>query len=195
MNSKKALLERLHIIERVDSDTAQDNQAPKNIIDHPDVKTTTLTSNNLLDDAPITDRPMGIRDIYIKAGQLSDGINTIFIIENFSKALPDNLPSEVKKQSILNLISASGLNMQNILRDGRDKLKLLNVFLHNFNSKTSEIISKNEAEINRLTEKINQLKKSNADTGKLMQEQKSIIEFESERIQSLIDFVDGAKQI
>lgn len=150
----------------MDNDTAQSSEVPKNIIDRPAVKTTTLTSNNLLDDTPITDKPMSIRDIYIKAGQLSDGINTIFIIENFSKALPDNLPSEVKKQSILNLISASGLNLQNILRDGRDKLKLLNVFLHNFNSKTSEVIAKNEAEINRLTEKINQLKKSNADTEK-----------------------------
>jgi uncharacterized protein YydD (DUF2326 family) len=71
----------------------------------------------------------------------------------------------------------------------------LNAFLNNFSSKTNEVITNNEAEINRLTEKINQLKKANADMKKLMQEQKSIIEFEEERIQGLIDFVGDTKSV
>ncbi|HBM75333.1 MAG TPA: hypothetical protein DD429_07235 [Clostridiaceae bacterium] len=195
MSSKRPLLERLHIVEKVESDTEQNSASEKIITDDPDVKTTVHTSNNLLDDIPIKDRPMKVKEIYIKAGQLSDGINTIFIIENYSNALPMNLPSEVKKQSVLNLITASGLNMQNIIRDGHDKLRLLNAFLHNFSSKTNEVITNNESEINKLTEKINQLKKANADMEKLMQEQKSIIEFEEERIQGLIDFVGDTKSV
>lgn len=189
MSEKKTLLERLRIVEKIDNNASDDTIVPQPIKEVPDVKTSVLTTNNILDDTPITDKPMSIREIYIKSGQLSDGINTIFIIENYTKALPEYLPTDIKKQSVLNLISASGLNLQNILRDGKEKLRILNIFQHNFENKTSEAITKDEAEIKLLESKIAQLRKEIERNTNLMQEQKSIVDFETQRIQNIIDFV------
>lgn len=191
MSEKKTLLERLKIVERVDNDVTDDTIVPEPLTDIPDVKTTVMTSNNILDDTPIIDRPLSIREIYIKSGQLSDGITTIFIIENFLKALPEYLPTDIKRNSILNLITASGLNLQNILRDGKEKVKLLNMFQQNFDSKTSEAISKDETEIKSLESKIQKLKDDIEKNTKLMQEQKSIVDFETQRIENILNFVEA----
>lgn len=137
---------------------------------------------------------MDISEIYHKFGPSTSETNTVYIIDSFIKALPDNLPSDIKLQSVLGIISASKMDISQLLVDGNKRLEVLTQFFRNFMESNNNVIVENEQEIRILTEKINEHKKIIEGRKKLQEEQKSIIEFELQKIENIIDFVQSKKQ-
>lgn len=137
---------------------------------------------------------MDISEIFHKFGPSTSETNTIYIIDSFIKALPDNLPSDIKLQSVLGIITASKMDVSQLLVDGSKRLEILTQFFSNFMESNNSVIVENEQEIKILTEKINEHKKIIEGRKKLQEEQKSIIEFELQKIQNIIDFVQSKKQ-
>lgn len=135
-----------------------------------------------------------IVDIYGKFGPKTDSTNTIYIIDSYLKALPDNLPTDIKLQSVLGIISASKMNIEQLLSDGDKRLEVLTQFLKNFMDTSNKVIDENEQEIQILTEKINHHKNVIEARKKLQEEQKSIIAFEVQKIENIINFVNSKKQ-
>lgn len=197
MNGKKSIFERLGMIERVDQ-VPGDSEEPvssesENEIEKPlfsgDTKNDNAKNETTKNDNVRIDRVMNIQEIYRNLNLAPGGINTVFIIDSFSKALPENLPTAVKRQSVLNLISTSGMNVEDIIKDGKSRLAGLDNFLQSYVDKTDEVIAKNEAEIKLLEQKINEHKKYISEKKKLKQEQKALVEYESQRIQNIVQFI------
>jgi len=188
LSNKKSIFEKLGIIEKAEEKNEQSTEVEREVLEG---ESANQPSDQKQDDILKLNKLLGIQEIYKKAGMISEGTSTVFIIDNFSKALPDNLPTAVKRQSVLNLISTSGMSIDNITKDGKGRLQELNVFLQAFSSKTDEAILKNETEIKKLTQKINDYKKVINDRKKLKQEQKAVIEYETQKIQSIILFIEG----
>lgn len=198
METKKSLLEKLGLIEKIenkseviynsDEDTTSDlSDKNENDIDDDIQKPVEESRSTQMD------KLLKPEEIYNKFNLNNGGTNTIFIIDNFTKALPDYLPIEIKRQSVLNIISSSGMDIMKLLKDGNERLEVLKKFHENFSISTDKIIADHEKEIDRLIETINKYKKVISERKKLSDEQKAVIECETQKIQSIIEFINEKK--
>jgi hypothetical protein len=190
---KKRLMERLGLIKQVPPEKVVPPSSQES-----DAATATINpfideEGNLLDTREETDKhrldQLSINEIYKQFDLESYETNTIFIIESFLKALPEHLLSEVKRQSILNLIAASRMDMTYLLKDGMKRLDALDKYYQNFSATVDAIIATNERHIRELEEQISYHKKLNDNRKNIKNNQKSEIESEVIRIRNIIHFV------
>lgn len=133
---------------------------------------------------------ISIEELYRNKNLDKDTKQTIFIAEVFMKALPENLPVDIKKKSALNIIDASGLKKEDLLNDAYIRIDALNTVLEDTVAKTAEMKAKNEASIRELEERIQMLKRNTEERMEFEEKQSSVIEYE---IQRIINIVDGIK--
>lgn len=196
--TKKGILEKLGLVEPVvekkpemenekilESDpsilhTNEEEKVSAGIEDRLDVLIESYEKNKFIN----------IEDLYRSKNLDKDIKQTIFIAEVFMKALPENLPNDIKKKSALNIIDASGLKKDEILNDAYVRIDALNTVLEDVVAKTAEIKSKNEKSIRELEERITMLKRSTEERLAFEEKQSSVVEYE---IQRIINIVDGIK--
>jgi hypothetical protein len=130
-----------------------------------------------------------VDEIYKNSNIESEGINSLFIIESFLKALPDYLPIGVKRESVLNIISSSGMKLESLILDGNGKLKCLKGFSQAFSYEVKDTVSKYESEIRKLSERINNYERVISGMKNLQEEQSAVVEYETERINNILQFV------
>lgn len=134
------------------------------------------------------DRNMPIEQIYDLNGMENSNINTVFMLGNFINALPENLPYEVRKQSIMNIIVASNTNLRNLLSDGEKRLNVLNKYTREHHTATNNAIKEYNEEIIKLSNLINTYKEQIRIKEAMLQEQNNTIQYEMERISNIIGF-------
>lgn len=137
----------------------------------------------------VSEKALEIDDIYKNGDIDNDTLRSIYIIDSFLKALPETLPNEAKRQSVLNIISASGINLENLLEDGQKRLHLLHNYCESFTSKTEEIIKQYEIEIKEFTMKIEQCTEAINKRNELQKEQDLKLDYEMSKIESIIKFI------
>lgn len=189
---KKSIFEKMGLIERVEDE----DPINPNIERKPDAIISNSKNLNIIKEHSIQSTKetlLKTDEIYDKFNVNSSGVNTLFIIENFTKALPDYLPIEVKRDSVLNIISSSGMKLENLLVDGNDKLKCLKKFSEKLSKDTKDIVLKYENEIKILNEKINIYNQSIEDRKNLQDEQLAVIEYETQKINNIIQFIASSK--
>lgn len=195
--NKKPLLERLGLIEPVAKSDIQTNDL--DIMDSDLAITSEVKFVSETQDNPDTQdhaeknsvEKLPIKDIYRKSGLETKETNTIYLIESFIKALPANLPADVKRQSIINLISASHLDIILLLKDGTRRLDVLNRYFDDFSANVSEIVASNEKQIRKLNERIAYHNRIIEDKKRIRDDQKSEIEFEIQKISNIIEFIEN----
>ncbi len=131
-----------------------------------------------------------IEEIYRNKNLDKDVKQTVFIAEVFMKALPDNLPIDIKKKSTVNILEASDLKKDDLLNDAYIRIDALNTVLEDTVAKTAEIRSNNEKSIRELEERIDILKRHVDERVEFEDKQTTTIEYE---IQRIINIVDGIK--
>lgn len=137
-----------------------------------------------------TKKLLKIGEIYQNYDISSEGINSLTIVESFQKALPDYLPTDVKRLSILNIISSSNVKVENLVKDGKDKLNCLKDFSESFTNESNEVISKFDNEIKKLNEKINSYKTAIDNMKNLQTEQDFTVKYEIDKINNILQFID-----
>ncbi len=214
---RRALLEKLGLVEKIENKVGEVSEVSEtektvedNTIQDPD-NTEKLEDVHFSKEAEIKEKPeekievkesddpvsvvrrknlLKINDIYRKYDISSDGINSLSIIESFQKALPDYLPRDVKRQSILNIIASSNVMVENLLKDGNEKLKCLNDFSESFTSESDSVIFDFQEKIKKLKEKIDAFEEAIADMKKLQNEQNYAIKYETEKINNILQFIN-----
>jgi hypothetical protein len=132
-----------------------------------------------------------IEYIYKKNNILLDGLNTIFIAETYLKTLPDYLPNELKRRTVLDIINHNGISTDKLLKDGEERKKILNTFLQKFSQTTEKLIREYENEIQKLSESIQAKEKAILERKKLQAEQTGLIDYEVQRLEKTINFLQG----
>lgn len=197
VSDKKPLLERLGLIEPV---TKSDDDADQLDFMDTDVAITSEVrivneNNDTNDNQDRVDKntveKLPIKDVYRKSGLEAKETNTVYLIESFLKALPANLPSDVKRQSIINLISASHIDIILLLKDGNRRLEVLNKYFEDFSNNVSELISSNEKQIRKLNERIAYHNRIIEEKKKMKEDLKSEIEYEVQKISGIIEFIEN----
>lgn len=165
----------------------------------PEVQTEVKTSMNTSIKTEEAEDPVGIvrkkkllkiDEIYKNYDINSNGINSLSIVESFQKALPDYLPTDVKRQSILNIISSSNVQVDSLVKDGSDKLNCLKDFSRSFTEESRDVISNFEDEIKKLNEKINSYKTAIDNMKKLQSEQDFTVKYEIDKINNILQFIN-----
>jgi hypothetical protein len=134
------------------------------------------------------ERNMNISDIYSAFGIENSNVNTVFMLGNFINALPENLPYEVKKRSVMNIISASNTDLVKLLSDGERRLNVLSQFASEYHNSTNNMIDQLKAEIIRLNGLINKYKEQIHMRETMLEEQNYTIKYEAEKISNIINF-------
>jgi hypothetical protein len=203
MENKKSLFEKLGLVEKVQHapeeettettlDETNENLSQK--INSPAEKVNTPMNNDVSQSNSFKfDKHNDIKEIYNIYNLRIDGINTIFIIENFLKALPEYLPEDVKRQSLFDIIASSGMNIENLISDGSERLKSLNSFFDQFSTNTNKNIQEREKDIEILVKKINQCKVEIDGLKQLRDTQKATIDYETQKVSNILHFVKPSK--
>ena len=130
-----------------------------------------------------------IEDIYKNARLTLDSKKSIFIIDILSKTLPENLPVDVKRETVLSLMNVQGLEKEKLLNDAYNRIDALNTVLEDTVNKSEEIIERNKNSIRELEKRIEELKNINEERREFQNDQNTLIEYEIQKIINLVDFV------
>jgi len=217
---KKTILEKLGLIEKVSNEKQVDNNEKivKEQIDKakieksqmPEIKNNNITRSNIMQNEvkvaatnvkdysdPIAminkKNLLRIEEIYKNYNNSTAGINSLYIVESFLKSLPVYLPTDIRRQSVLNIIASSNVNIENLLKDGDDKLRCLNDFSETFNNESNTLVFEFEKEIKNFTEKINNFKTAIDNLKKLHTEQDFTVKYEIEKINNILQFINPEK--
>lgn len=213
MGSKKSIFERFKLIEKV-NDSSLSTQEPSAegsaaSITHEITKDktdeTAVSAENTqggvkeqMDDNSITiesakynlNEVLDINEIYTLFNLQCDELKSIFIIEDFMKALPDNLPTEVRLKSVLNIMSASKMNLSDLINDGQTRINSLEKFNKDFSKEVEDTVIGFQTEIKSLEDQILKLKASIDNLDCLKAEQNSIVNYNLQKIQNIIEFIN-----
>lgn len=131
---------------------------------------------------------MTAESIYKENG-LEDEIKSIFKVEEIKGVLPANLPTEAKKASVVGMMGVSELTVETVLEDAQKRILVLEGALQNFTSETIRVVEESEEQILELEEKINSLRGTITSRKKSQEDQATIINKETEKIKSIVDFI------
>ncbi|MBU3145525.1 hypothetical protein [Clostridium sp. CF012] len=134
------------------------------------------------------EKKMMINEIYSLHGLENSDINTVFMLQNFINALPQNLPKDVIKESVINIISASKVDLNHLLSDGEQRLEVLGKVMDGYYNQTNKRISEYKDEIAKLLSLINDSQEQIKIKESVLEEQIYLIKSESQKIDGIINF-------
>lgn len=120
-----------------------------------------------------------------------DVTDTAFFLENLIKALPNELPEYVKKTTVDNIISASNIDINKLIADGKDRFRQLENFQESFSNTNYAEIAALKQEIDRLTTAITNYHQEIKQKELLIQEETELIEAEKNRLNHILTFFKG----
>lgn len=130
-----------------------------------------------------------IDDIYKNSRMETDTKKTIFMADVFLKAIPANLPQDVKRETVLNILKISGIDLDSLLGDAYQRIDSLNKVLEETISTSNEIFKRNEDTIHELERRIQDLNEINVNRAKFQEDQNTMVEYEIQKIINLVEFV------
>jgi hypothetical protein len=198
--TKKGILEKLGLVELVDEQSPEIT-TEKEIVEEkiepvvkpvvkPQQQSNIEEKLDVLIESYEKNKFVSIDEVYRNKNLDKDVKQSIFIAEVFMKALPENLPIDIKKKSTLNILEASGLKKEELLNDAYIRIDALNTVLEETVAMTAEMKLKNDNSIKELEERIEMLKRNVEERHEFEEKQTSVIEYE---IQRVINIVDGIK--
>lgn len=134
------------------------------------------------------EKKMMISEIYSLYGLENSDINTVFMLQNFINAMPQNLPKDVVKESVINIINASKIDLNKLLSDGEQRLEVLSKVMDGYYNQTNKRISEYKEEIAKLLSLINDSQGQIKIKEGILEEQIYLIKCENEKIDGIINF-------
>lgn len=134
-------------------------------------------------------RLLTIDEIYKNARLETDTKKTIFMTDVFLQAIPANLPPDVKRETVLNILRISGIEMDTLLSDAYKRIDSLNKVLEETVATSNDIFQRNESTIRELERRIQDLRDINSQRHLFQEDQNTMIQYEIQKIINLVEFV------
>lgn len=203
MEEKRSIFEKFRLVERIEKEQYLENVEEKNseIDAEKNAETKTANEENInkdninavnslnKDTKKNVNILLSVDEIYSKFQLENKKVNTIFLVDSYIKALPENLPMDIKKQSVLNIIRASDMEAGKLINDGQDRLKALDTFMIDVSEETKIIINGYETQIQELMNTIEEYKNIINDRKRFQEEQKACVDYELQKVQNIVDFI------
>lgn len=200
MSKLMSVFEKFNLVEKLEDETTTENSEEikeymKNEqdvdVDLSSVELAVPAKENYQDVKKIntdSEKNISIEDIYKKFGMNGNGVNTIFMLEKFINALPEKLPLDIKKDSVINILEASNTDLNMLINDGEKRLDILTNFAKDFSQSTSQAIERCKAEIVKLNSLIKNYEEQIYLKESMLLEQNNDIKAETEKINNTINF-------
>ena len=147
--------------------------------------------NDLLeaDSGPSADDFTEISELYRRFNLKTSGLDTVYLLEDYVRTLPESLPPEMRRSIVLQIVTASGFDFDKLLNDGIDRVSRLNEYSATFASHTEEILARYNDEIDALQRQIEGIRETINERKNLHKRQFLEIEGEAQRLKDILDFV------
>ncbi len=202
MSKIMSVFEKLNLVEKVEQKKSEDTNTENSTNDHTEAEINESTveeynskevpkvnevNGNYIKSASY-DKNKSVNEIYSMYNIDNSNINTVFMLGNFINALPENLPYDIKKHSVMNIINAASTDLDKLILDGKNRLDVLNRFANEYSNATSKTVLEYKDEIIRLSRLIDKYKEQINLREAMLEEQKNVIKYEVQKIDSIISF-------
>ena len=148
---------------------------------------------NFWDDTPAApesvERFMDIDELYRLFQMKVSGVDTVYLLEEYIKTLPDSLPADLRRNIIVRIVQASGFDFDRLLSDGIDRVSRLNDYAAEFASRTDTIVTQQNDTIADLERQIELVRAVINERKNLHKKQFLSIENEAQRLKKILDFI------
>ena len=138
-----------------------------------------------------TDKFIDIDDLYEVLALKSKRTETIYLVEEYLKSLPDSLPDESKRDIVGKIVAASGFDYDLLMGDGVLRVKMLKDYAERFASRTDDYVATRQAELDELDQQITRVRKLIENRRELHKKQFFAIEAEAQRLKEILEFLAG----
>ncbi len=136
-----------------------------------------------------TDKFMDIDELYRAFDMKTRGTDTIYLVEEYMRTLPDSLPAESRRAIIMKIVGASGFDFDKLLGDGIDRVAKLNEYAATFAQQTEKIVARHNTEMEALEKQIQRVRELIGERKNLHKKQFLAIETEAQRLKEVLDFI------
>ena len=138
-----------------------------------------------------TDRYLEIEELYDALSIRSKRTDTIYLIEEYLKTLPDSLPDESRREIVTKIVSASGFDFDLLMGDGVLRVKMLKEYAERFAQFTEDYVAARNTELDELEQQILRIRKLIEGRKELHKKQFFTIEAEAQRLKEILTFISG----
>ena len=139
-----------------------------------------------------TDRYLNIDELYEALALRSKKTDTIYLIEDYLKSIPDSLPDESRRQIVSKIVAASGFDYDLLMGDGILRVKMLKEYAEKFARYTEDYVAARQAELFELENQIVQIHKLIEKRRELHKKQFLTIEAEAGRLREILAFINSS---
>lgn len=157
---------------------------------HEELQSSSNNDNDLVQyqDDLKENRKLSIQDIYKSYGVENSEINTVFMLGNFINALPESLPTQVRKKSVISIVASANTDLEMLIGDGEKRLEVLNQFSSDYYYSTVSAIETYKKRIDELRKQIDKFEDKIQLNENLLKEQNNIVKYETDKIEGIINF-------
>jgi len=137
------------------------------------------------------DRYLDIDELYEVLSLKSKRTDTIYLIEEYIKTLPESLPDASRREIIGKIIAASGFDYDLLMGDGILRVKMLKEYAERFARYTDEYVAARNAELNELEQQSLRIRRLIENRRDLHKKQFFAIEAEAQRLKDILTFISG----
>ena len=138
-----------------------------------------------------TERYMAVDELYEALAMSKKRTDTIYLIEEYFKTLPDSLPEESKRDIVSKIVAASGFDYDLLMGDGVLRVKMLKEYAERFALYTEDYVSIRQAELDELDRQVARIRKLVEERRELHKKQFLTIEKEAQRLKEILTFIAG----
>ena len=134
------------------------------------------------------EKKMMVDEIYSLFGLENSSINTVFMLQNLINALPQTLPKDVIKESVINIVNASQIDLNVLLSDGEKRMEALTKVMDGYNNHTNRRVAEYKIEIANLSKLISNCQELIKNKEAMLEDQEYMIKSETQKIEGIIDY-------
>ena len=138
-----------------------------------------------------TERYLNIEELYEALSLKSKRTDTIYLIEEYLRTLPESLPDESRREIVSKIVAASGFDFDLLMGDGILRVKMLKEYAERFAKHTDDYISARNTEVDELEQQIMRLRRLIENRRDLHKKQFFAIEAEAQRLKEILTFISG----
>jgi len=138
-----------------------------------------------------TDRFLNTEELYEALALRSKKTDSVYLIEEYLKTLPDSLPDAQRREIVNKLISASGFDYDLLMGDGVLRVKMLKEYAERFARHTDDYIAARQSELEELDQQILRVRRLIENRRDLHKKQFFSIEAEAQRLKEILTFISG----
>ena len=138
-----------------------------------------------------TDRYLEVDDLYEALAIKSKRTDSIYLVEEYLKTLPDSLPDDSRREIVTKIVAASGFDFDRLMGDGVLRVRMLKEYAESFAQYTENYVNARHAELDELEQQIMRVRTLIEARRELHKRQFFTIEAEAQRLKEILTFISG----